>query len=232
MFPTKLSPITQVAVGLGTGPSWRTHGLSARARGPIKSDQQGYRVSFPALCPRNLMVFRKLLARLNNSRKGDTESTGPVVPPRPQSQLGIGSSTTTPQTLQRRKSDGEQSRFGFDPSLQVDLGATGGATLEVPSVSAHPLPIPKVGGSEPVKLSSHTVDPTAAYENKPDWKGTLGASARLAIDVLTESSDVFTPLKTVAACLSVILKHYDVRYDPFAKRLAPLTLGPASGGEP
>ena len=64
---------------------------------------------------------------------------------------------------------------------------------------------------QPVKLSSYVVDPTAAYEKKSDWKSTAYASAGLAIDVLKESSDAFTPLKSVVGGLSAILKYYDVR---------------------
>ena len=81
------------------------------------------------------------------------------------------------------------------------MGATGGATSQTAPVSTHHPPAP---------LSSYAIDPTAAYENKLGWKSTLYASAGLAVDVLKESSDVFTPLKSVAGGLSAILKHYDV----------------------
>ena len=77
-----------------------------------------------------------------------------------------------------------------------------------------------------MKLSSYIVDPTAAYENKPNWKSTVYASAGLAIDVLKESSDAFTPLK------SAILRYYDVRRAHVVKPLAPLTFELANDGEP
>jgi hypothetical protein len=83
-----------------------------------------------------------------------------------------------------------------------------------------------------VKLSSRIVDPTAAYENKANWKSTLHASAGLVIDVLKESSDAFTPLKSVAGGLSAILKHYDVRCAFFSQPYTPLTFEPANDGEP
>ena len=83
-----------------------------------------------------------------------------------------------------------------------------------------------------VKLSSYVVDPTAAYEKKPSWRSTAYASVGLAVDVLKESSDVFTPLKSVAGGLSAILKYYDVRYAHFTKPSAPLTLELANDGEP
>ena len=61
-----------------------------------------------------------------------------------------------------------------------------------------------------MKLSDYTVDPTPAYEKKSNWKSTAYATAELAVEVVKESSDVFTPLKSVAGGLSAILKHYDV----------------------
>ena len=106
-------------------------------------------------------------------------------PPRSKSQLGFRLSRSAPPTLQRRKS-------------------------QTTPVSGHPSPAPNVDEGKPAKLSSYAIDPTAAYENKLNWKSTLYASAGLAVDVLKESSDAFTPLKSVAGGLSAILKHYDV----------------------
>ena len=79
-------------------------------------------------------------------------------------------------------------------------------------MSDHHLPAPNADESKPVELSSYIVDPTAAYENKPDWKSTLYASTGLVIDVVKESSDVFTPLKSVVGGLSAVLRYYDVRH--------------------
>ena len=189
------------------------------------------------------MVFRKFLERLKNSRKGDTETA----------RLGFRSSSS--QTLQRRKSDGKLAVEAFEsrsPALQrrksdgkqsgrsiqsdwflpLGLGATGGATSEIPSGSGHHPPTPDVDESRPISLSSYIIDPTAAYEKKTDWKSTLYSSAGLVVDVLKESSDAFTPLKSVAGCLSAILKHYDVRYMDFFEPFIPLTFEPASDGEP
>ena len=87
------------------------------------------------------------------------------------------------------------------------------------------------------------VDPTAAYEKKPDptvanknkldWIPTVKASAGLTLDLLVQSSDAFTPLKSVASCLSTVLKYYDVRH-PFSRTFlcALLTFELANGGEP
>ena len=102
-------------------------------------------------------------------------------------------------------------RPSLNPSSQYDPGVIVGPTSKIPSVSDH-LPVPDVDKSKPVELSSYIVDPTAAYENEPDWKSTLYASAGLVVDVVKESSDVFTPLKSVAGGLSAIMKYYDVRY--------------------
>ena len=119
-----------------------------------------------------------------------------------------------------------------DPSLRSDLGATGGTSSEFPSVSGHHLPVSNVEESKPVTLSSRVVDPTAAYQNQSNWKSTFHASAGLVIDVLKESSDAFTPLKSVVGALSAVLKHYDVRYTYSIKPFTSLTLELANDGEP
>jgi hypothetical protein len=74
-----------------------------------------------------------------------------------------------------------------------------------------------------VKLSSYVVDPTAAYEKKPDWKSTAYAAAEITIEVVKESADACTPLKSVLGGLSTVLKYYDVWYAYFAKPFNPLT---------
>ena len=99
--------------------------------------------------------------------------------------------------------------------LSFHFGATGGTASQIPSISGHHLPDPNVDGSETLNLSTDVADPTAAYENKPNQKSTVYASARLAIDVLKESSDAFTPLKSVVGGLSAVLQYYDVRYPCF-----------------
>jgi hypothetical protein len=61
-------------------------------------------------------------------------------------------------------------------------------------------------------LSSNCiVDPTAAHENNSNWMSTAYSAAKLAINMIKESSDVFPPLKSVAGGLSAILQHCDVR---------------------
>ena len=145
----------------------------------------------------------------------------------------IEPSEPVPQTLQKQDLDGEQGRWStqFNPSLQFGLGTAGGTASEAQSGPDHHLPVPRAEENKPVKLSSYVVDPTAAYENKQNWKSTLHASAGLVIDVLKESSDAFTPLKSVVGGLSAILKHYDVRYICSAKSLMSLTSRLASDGK-
>ena len=43
------------------------------------------------------------------------------------------------------------------------------------------------------------------------WKTAYGA-ARIAIETVKESSDLFLPLKAVVGALSVLIKNYDVRF--------------------
>ena len=74
------------------------------------------------------------------------------------------------------------------------------------TVSNQNLPVP--GGSLQ-KSPGHTVEQKA--ESGSDWKSTAYATTKLAIDLVKETSDAFPPLKAVAAGLSVILNHCDVR---------------------
>ena len=95
---------------------------------------------------------------------------------------------------------------------------------QTPSVSDHRLPALNVNKS---------IDPTAAYKNKPGRKPILHTSAGLVINLMRESPDAFTPLKSVARCLSAVLKYCDVRH--LSSHTYPfilLTLELASGGEP
>ena len=75
---------------------------------------------------------------------------------------------------------------------------------------------------------------TATNENKSkpksSWKSTAYASAKVVVDVVKESSDVFPPLKSVVGGLAAILKHCDV----WSVSLAPhavLTVAPANYGQ-
>ena len=100
------------------------------------------------------------------------------------------------------------------PSLVVGPTTTLPATIsmvsEIPSVPGPPISVHDVDRNDPPRLSSYGVNPAAAYENKLNWKSTLYASAKLAIDVVKEASDACTPLKSAAGGLSAVMKYYDV----------------------
>jgi len=50
----------------------------------------------------------------------------------------------------------------------------------------------------------------AADDNKPSWKSTASATAKLLIRGVRESADAFPPLKSVAGGLCAILDNYEV----------------------
>ena len=76
------------------------------------------------------------------------------------------------------------------------------------TISNQNLPVP---GSSLQKSSDHTVNPKAAPESGSGWKSTAYATTKLAVNLVKETSDAFPPLKAVAAGLSAILDHCDVR---------------------
>ena len=73
----------------------------------------------------------------------------------------------------------------------------------------------------------------ATSDNKPEssWKSAAYASAKVVVDVVKESSDVFVPLKSVAGGLATILKHYDV-WSISALLPVALTVTSASDSQP
>ena len=73
------------------------------------------------------------------------------------------------------------------------------------------LPVPGKDESSPPEPSGHTTDIGTAPESKSDWKSTAYATTKLAINLVKESSDGFPPLKSVAAGLSAVLDHCEVR---------------------
>ena len=65
--------------------------------------------------------------------------------------------------------------------------------------------------SSPPEPSGHTTDTGAVPKSKSDWKSTAYATTKLAINLVKETSDGFPPLKSVAAGLSAVLDHCEVR---------------------
>ena len=73
----------------------------------------------------------------------------------------------------------------------------------------------------------HTFDEGAETQNGSSWMSAAYSSAKVVIDLVKESSDVFPPLKSVASGLAAVLKHYDVRsLSPIQSTI--LTIAPAS----
>ena len=58
---------------------------------------------------------------------------------------------------------------------------------------------------------NETVGPSAtADEDKPGWKSTASASAKLLLRGVRDTADAFGPLKSVAGGLCFILENYEV----------------------
>ena len=113
------------------------------------------------------------------------------------------------------------------------LPATAASTSEITPIPSPPISVHDVDGNDPPRLSSYGVNPAAAYENKSNWKSTLYAGGKVVLDLVKESSDVFTPLKSVAGGLSAVLKYYDVRHSCLLSIcLRMLNFESANDGEP
>ena len=203
---------------------------------------------FPTPTAQTFMRFQKNTVTRPKDRPGanggghdqssDTKSVDPMLL-HPQSDPGIGSSRSSKSSipvLRRLKSNtkpsGWRTRFSTNPHSFCSR-ETGNTPSEILAVPGRNSSVPDVNvESEPAKLSNCDIDPSAAYEKKPNWKSTVYASTKVVIDLVRESSDLCTPLKSVAGGLSAILKHYDVRYTYFASPPTPLTaVGTASDGE-
>ena len=71
------------------------------------------------------------------------------------------------------------------------------ACSPVKSTDKDQLAIPAMGASSMV-------------EDKPGWKTTAYSTARMALEVIKDSSDACVPLKSVVGGISVLLRQYDV----------------------
>ena len=60
-------------------------------------------------------------------------------------------------------------------------------------------------------MSSPPPTPAHGSPKESGW-GTAYEAAKIAIDIVNESSDMFLPLKAVVGALSVLIKNYDVRF--------------------
>ena len=84
--------------------------------------------------------------------------------------------------------------------------------------------------SEPLNRVISQSAATSEDKAESGWRSTAYASAKVVVDVVKESSDVFVPLKSAAGALTVILKHYDVWCISSASSMI-LTITPASKGQ-
>jgi hypothetical protein len=95
-------------------------------------------------------------------------------------------------------------------------------------VSDHIRSVPREG--ERLEFLDRALDRGAANENKRNWKSTAYSSAKVVVDVVNESSDVFPPLKAAVGGLAAILKHYDVwSISPIPSTV--LIIAPANDGQ-
>jgi hypothetical protein len=104
------------------------------------------------------------------------------------------------------------------PSISHD-GESGGTTL---SMLFHPLPVTGSSGNadnlpipdhvrEPVKSSTHALDPGAASEDTLSRASTAPTTPNVVLREVAESSNAYPPLKSVARCLCIILDNCKVR---------------------
>ena len=140
--------------------------------------------------------------------------------------LRIGASTL-PTSGPPTPRDQESSGTRTDLSRKTNLTNSSHDTAN-PVVSEHTQSVP--GESKHLESSDLVPDQSAAVENKSNWKSTAYSSAKVVIDVVKESSDVFPPLKAAVGGLTAILKHYDV-WSVSPTPFTMLKIAPANDGQ-
>jgi len=155
-----------------------------------------------------------------------------LVVPRPTESdpdLGTGSSTlqtSVPPTPQNRVSSGTQTTLFWTVHLIILPHNTDNSASD-PAQSV----TKKAKRPKPWDRIFHRSAATSETKSESSLASTAYASAKVVIDLVKESSDVFPPLKAVAGGLSAVLKHCDVcPLSPFLSAM--LTVTPASNGEP
>ena len=129
-------------------------------------------------------------------------------PPGPDSHLGAGSSivtAVTPSTPKNRVPGGTQTLLPQNLHLTI-LPQNADYTVSDPTQAVtfetkRPKPWNRI-------LNRSTT--ASEMRSESGLGSTMYASAKVVVDVVKESSDVFPPLKSVVGGLSVALKHYDV----------------------
>ena len=92
-------------------------------------------------------------------------------------------------------------------------------------------PIQEVIGTEQDRqseLSEHAIESSATDENGSDREPTAYSTTKSAINLVKESTDAFTPLKSIGGRLSEILNHCDVQYTSHTTPPMMLTVVPAN----
>ena len=67
---------------------------------------------------------------------------------------------------------------------------------------------------EPVKLPTYALDPSAAPEDTSSRESAASATANVILSEVKESSDAYTPLKSIARYLCIILDNCEVWFPP------------------
>ena len=134
----------------------------------------------------------------------DRSQVGLAILPHSEPDLGVGSPTPAPSTSQDQQFNGMRATV---PDV-IHLTAL---PLDAENIAPDPTQsTARPGQTERLEPSMPAVRPSAADENKSDWKATTYAATKLAIDMVKESADAFPPLKSVVGGLSAILNHCDV----------------------
>ena len=133
---------------------------------------------------------------------------------------------TVTSTLQNQVSSGTRAGFGLAIHLTV-LPRNIGNVVSNPTQST----TKKAKRPKPWdRILNRSTSSTGEDKSGSGLGSTVYASTKVVVDVVKESSDVFPPLKSVAGCLMVILKHYDVcPVSPFPFMMLMAT--PASDGQ-
>ena len=172
--------------------------------------------------------------RAPSKAKSDIDSTeGPsetdlAVPRSTEStpDLRIGASTLStsgPPTPRDHQSSGTRTNLSQKTGLTNSLHDTAN-----PVVSERTQSVP--GECKHLESSDPVPDQSVATENGSSWKSTAYSSAKMVINVVKESSDVFPPLKAAVGGLAAILKHCDVwSISPTQSMM--LTIAPANDGQ-
>ena len=185
--------------------------------------------------PRFLSLPRKdRRARSETRSEADVTqdpSEASLAVPRPtESDPDLGTSSSTlktlsPPALQNRASSGTRTAVSWAIHLTVPPynpdSAVSDLTQSVAGKARRPKPWDRIFNRDTT---------TSETKSKSSLASDVYASAKMVIDVVKESSDVFPPLKAVVGGLSAILNHCDVCFaSPFTSTMLMVT--PASDGQ-